>query len=181
VKEVNQTGDIEWFWKAKDNFYPGPYENISMQGWTHANAVSRLPNGDTLVNLRNFNLTILVNSMGSIVWSYDWSLLGDDPHEPELLPNGNLLIALQWIPDDQIVEINMTTGDLVWSYGRQGMLFARDADRLPNNNTLVQAVVNDIPRIFEVTMDGDIVWEIIVKGMQLDQLSPGWFYKAHRK
>lgn len=180
VKEVNSTGDIVWFWKAKDHYYYPPYKDIYMQGWTHANAVTRLPNGNTLVNLRNFNLTVEVNSTGDVVWEYDWSSLGDDPHEPQVLSNGNILIALQGNAPNQAVEIKRATGVVVWEYWRENMIFTRDTNRLPNGNTLIVSVVDNSSKIFEVTPDGEIVWQIAIKGQIIKRYSPGWFYKAQR-
>jgi hypothetical protein len=49
VKEVNSRGEIVWSWRAKDAFNRAPYLKISNEGWTHTNAVTRLPNGNTLI------------------------------------------------------------------------------------------------------------------------------------
>ncbi len=180
VKEVNSLHTIVWSWKAKDYYFFDPYKNISMQGWTHANAVTRFQNGNTMINLRNFNLTVIVNSTGHIVRELNWTTLGDDPHEPEIQPNGNILIALQWTAPNQVVEIKNSISNVVWDYHRDNLTFARDADRLPNNNTLIVAVVRRSPKIFEVNPDGDIVWQLAVRGKYLSALSPGWFYKVER-
>ncbi|MFX1474255.1 MAG: aryl-sulfate sulfotransferase, partial [Promethearchaeota archaeon] len=59
--EVNPSGTIVWSWQAAPHYDVPPYDTISTQGWTHANAVHRLANGNTLINLRNFNLTVEVN------------------------------------------------------------------------------------------------------------------------
>jgi hypothetical protein len=180
VKEVNATGDIVWSWKAKDHYYYPPYKDIYMQGWTHANAVTRLSNGNTLINLRNFNLTVEVNTTGDVVWECDWSSLGDDPHEPQVLTNGNILIALQGNAPNQAVEIKKASKTVVWEYERENMIFTRDTNRLPNQNTLIVSVVDNSSKIFEVTSDGEIVWQIAIKGQKIERYSPGWFYKAQR-
>ncbi len=180
VKEVNTAGTIIWSWKAKDHYYYDPYKNISMQGWTHSNAVTRFQNGNTAINLRNFNLTVIVNNAGKVLKELNWSSLGDDPHEPEFHPNGNIVIALQWTAPNQVVEIKNTTSNVVWTYHRDNLTFARDADRLANNNTLIVGVVGNSPKIFEVTSDGEIVWQLAIRGKYLSTLSPGWFYKAER-
>ncbi|MFX1562867.1 MAG: aryl-sulfate sulfotransferase [Promethearchaeota archaeon] len=176
--EVHPNGTIVWKWLARDYFNIPPYDTISSQGWTHANAVTRMPNGHTLINLRNFNLTVEVNRTGHVIWQYDWSVFGRDPHEPEVLPNGNVLIAIQGDVPYQAVEINRTTGQVVWQYGRENMIFTRDADRLSNGNTLLVAIVNQRSKIFEVTSSGEIVWELAWGTM--NSPVPGWFYKAER-
>ncbi|MCP4589252.1 MAG: PQQ-binding-like beta-propeller repeat protein [bacterium] len=182
AKEVTPAGELVWSWSAKDEFDVDPYAEIYREGWTHANAVTRLKNGNTLVSLRNFNLTVEVDPQGEVVWSFDWSTLGgDDPHEPEALPDDHLLICLQHDTPHQAVEIDRDTGEVVWEFFVEGMRTARDADRLPNGNTLIQAVMmpDDESVIFEVTAGGEIVWQLKLKDSPATG-TPGWFYKAQR-
>jgi hypothetical protein len=61
----------------------------------------------------------------------------------------------------RVLEINPVTLELVWSYSA-GNFFATNisgAQRLPNGNTLITEGPDG--RIFEVTTDGDIVWEYV--------------------
>ncbi len=183
VKEVNPEGEIVWEWYAKDHFYRNPYLDIYLQGWTHTNAVTRLSNGNTLISLRNFYLTVEVNPEGEVVWSFDWSVFGEDvdPHEPEILPNNNLLIALPHDSPYQAVEIDRDTGETVWTFSMPRLRSTRDADRLPNGNTLLVGVLTheDESTIIEVTPDGEIVWQLGAKSSPVGR-NPGWFYKAQR-
>jgi hypothetical protein len=185
VKEVNPQGQVVWSWRAKENFYHPPYDNIWDQGWTHANAATRMANGNTLVNLRNFNLTVEVNPSGQVVWSYDWSVFGDnaDPHEPELEPDNHIVIALQNNSPYQIVEINRATGENVWTYENSNLRTTRDADRLPNGNTLIVTVYTGAPggesRIMEITQDKEVVWQLGIKNAPVGHAA-GWIYKADR-
>lgn len=187
VKEVNPQGELVWEWYAKDHFDIAPYDTIDRQGWTHANAVTRLENGDTLISLRNFSLTVEVTPKGSVSWSFDWTSLFDgappmgyNPHEPEILPENHLLICLHDTPY-QVVEIDRDTGELVWKYYRERLRTARDSDRLPNGNTLIVGVIAgpEDSVIFEVTPEGEIVWQLKLKDVPARR-SPGWFYKAQR-
>ncbi|MBN1490250.1 MAG: hypothetical protein JXA69_10055 [Phycisphaerae bacterium] len=61
------------------------------------------------------------------------------------------------------------------------MRTARDADRLPNGNTLIQAVAmpGDDSVIMEVTPSGEVVWQLKYKDSPATG-TPGWFYKAGR-
>ena len=175
VKEINPKGEIVWSWYAKDHFYKPPYKDIYREGWTHTNAVTRLPNGNTLISLRNFNLTVEVDPPGSVVWSFDWGILGLHPHEPEILPNGNMLIALR-IPH-RVIEIDRETEAIVWEFEKTGVKVIRDADRLPNGNTLIV----ERTKILEVTPNGKVVWQLGVKGVTGEMKDkPRWFYKAER-
>ncbi len=181
IKEINESGSLVWSWRAYDYFYNDTYKNVFREGWTHCNSVTRMSNGHTLINLRNFNMTIEVNQSGDIVWSYNWTKYGTDPHEPELLPNDNLLIGLQWDPVYNVVELNRSTGDVVWNFTLENLRTVRDADRLPNNNTLIQGVISgsEESTIIEVTPDGEIVWQLNLKNAPAIH-SPGWFYRAQR-
>jgi hypothetical protein len=164
VIEVDPQGKIVWSWYANSAYDKAPYSSLYNQGWTHINAVTRLPNGNTWVDLRNFNITAEVNRLGAVVWQYDWSPIGQNPHEPELQPNGNILVNLHPQPI-QIVEINPKTSEIVWRYKIEGNPSfhpeTRDADRLPNGNTLI----NNGVRLIEVTPSKEIVWQLTVKSL----------------
>lgn len=148
VKEINPKGKTVWAWYAKDHFYKPPFKDIYREGWTHVNAVTRLPNGNTIISLRNFDLTVEVDPRGSVVWSFDWKPFGNNPHEPEIQPNGNILIAVHRHPEwDMAIEIDRKTGEVVWQFTKPRMRITRDVDRLPNGNTLIVAGTE----IFEVT------------------------------
>lgn len=187
VKEINPEGKVVWSWYAKDEFYKEPYKDIYEHGWTHANAVTRLSNGNTVICLRNFYLTIEVNSEGTVVWSFDWSRFGRDidPHEPEILPNNNMLIAIQNDAPYQAVEIDRDTGETVWKFSYPKLRTTRDADRLPNGNTLLVGVIEGEEEsvILEVTPTGEVVWKLGLKNAPAKmgtRKGPGWFYKAER-
>ena len=192
VKEISPEGKIVWSWYARDHFYKSPYKDIQDEGWTHTNAVSRLPNGNTLISPRNFNFVVEVDPQGAVVRTLGEGLLYYQ-HDPVILPNGNLLSGSHRPPPAfaasirsyPALEIDLKTGEIVWEFKwpkglPQG---ARDADRLPNGNTLVQ---NGI-RIVEVTTEGEIVWQLRLKeaiekevqGTKLDYQRRG-FYKAER-
>lgn len=81
----------------------------------------------------------------------------------------------------QAVEIEWPSGTQLWSYAYpdNGLRTARDADRLPNGNTLIQGVLTDggESAILEVTPSGEIVWRLKLINASA-KLSPGFFYKA---
>ena len=61
----------------------------------------------------------------------------------------------------------------MWAYP------AKDDDRLPNGNTLITGST----KIVEVTTEGEIVWQLALKGITLvgpEQSSALGFYKAER-
>ncbi len=186
AKEVNSAGVVVWSWRAKTCFYKEPYINIRDGGWTHANAVERLPNGNTLISLRNFSFVAEVDSVGSLVKKIGEGIFYYQ-HDPHMLPNGNILAAGHRPPREiaaayksfPAMEIDPNTGQVLWKYG--GGLFdeqlPRDADRLPNGNTLITGTT----KIIEVTPAGEIVWQLRLKQNIPRQEWPGrGFYKAER-
>jgi len=88
------------------------------------------------------------------------------PHDAKLLPNGNLLIfdnglGRNW---SRVIEMNPLTKEIVWEYKAEppGNFYtaSRGANqRLRNGNTLITE--SDRARAFEVTTDGEIVWEFV--------------------
>ncbi len=197
VKEVDQDGNLVWEWYAEDTF--GENENLSSieeEGWTHINAVQRFENGNTMVSLRNFQMTAIINPNGEIVKQFNWKSLGygnlPEPHEPVVYENeGTIMVCLQNDSTYEVLEVDLETGEEVWSYDHPTLRTARDCDLLPNGNVLITAVnmiedtqadndySNDISTIIEVTPDGEVVWQLVHRLIK-DGVSPGWFFKAER-
>jgi uncharacterized protein (UPF0248 family) len=178
VKEINREGKIVWAWYAKDHFYKLPYKDIYNEGWTHTNAVSRLPNGNTLISPRNFNFLIEVDPEGSVVRTIGEGIFRNQ-HDPELLHNGNILVANHRRPH-RAIEIDPRTNEIVWKSAgfERNAAPVRDADRLPNDNTLITGTT----KIVEVNKENEIVWQLTLDDVQLDprKLRGLGFYKAQR-
>jgi len=182
AKEVSPDGEVVWSWHAKDHFDQEPYRGIDDHGWTHNNAVERLENGNTLLSPRNFGLLVEVDPSGSVVRTMGEGLL-HNAHDPELLPNGNILVA-NHVKPQAAIEFNPDTGEVVWQFaptfkGKGGFVIPlRDADQLPNGNVLITGY----GIIYEVTREGEIVWQLVLKDKQT--ALEGWhnlgFYKAQR-
>lgn len=189
VKEVDTQGNLVWSWKPLDHYNSLPYNEVDYQGWVHNNAVTRLENGNTMISPRNFDMTIIVDSLGKPVWEYQWQDLYTNattfpafyPHEPEINPDGTLIVCLQNESPYEVVEINQNTGMPVWEYHRDNFRTCRDADRLPNGNVLVVGVMTDTNEsvIFEVTPGKEIVWQLRLYQIPVNK-RPGHFFKAQR-
>jgi hypothetical protein len=179
VKEINPEGRIVWAWYARDHFSKTLYRNVYDEGWTHTNAVSRLPNGNTLISPRNFNLLVEVGPRGSVVRTIGKGILHYQ-HDPHVLPSGHILVANHRRPH-QAIEIDPESNTIVWlSPGfERDAAPVRDADRLPNGNTLITGAT----KIVEVTPEGEIVWQLELRGdrfrNQRDRTGLG-FYKTQR-
>ncbi len=100
-----------------------------------------------------------------------WLLEGDwqGPHDVRLLPSGRLLLFDNLgrdpkvaEPFSRILEVDPTGGKIQWEYRSSppAQFFSRvcgSSNRLPNGNTLVTETTQG--RAFEVTPDGQTVWE----------------------
>jgi hypothetical protein len=179
VKEISPKGKIVWAGYAKEHFYTSPYKDIYHEGWTHTNAALRLPSGNTLISLRNFNLVVEVDPRGSIVRTLGEGIFRYQ-HDPELLPNGNILVANHHKPH-RAIEFDPRARKVVWQSAgfERDAASVRDADRLPNGNTLITGST----KIVEVTTGGEIVWQLALKGITFERPEEKrtlGFYKAER-
>jgi hypothetical protein len=112
-----------------------------------------------------------------------------EAHAPELQPNGNILLydnggtardfsrVLELAIDEEAM-----TAEIAWEYpggladDPWSTLAMGDADRLANGNTLVTAgslIAGDSPsRVFEVTPDGTMAWELWMSGAGEELAAP---------
>ncbi len=125
--------------------------------------------GDLMICLRSLNLVFAVSpSKGKIVWATTgpWGF----PHDPDPLPNGNLLVfdncyASGMHDGSRVLEYDPRgAGSVVWQYAGSETDPFRSTIRsvqqlLPNDNVLITE--SDLGRIFEVTRSGEIVWEYV--------------------
>ncbi|MFC1905247.1 aryl-sulfate sulfotransferase [Chloroflexota bacterium] len=175
VKEVNSQRQIIWSWYARDHFYKPPFSKIYDQGWTHTNAASRLPSGNTLISMRNFNFIAEVDAKGAAVGTIGEELLHYQ-HDPEVLPNDNILVVDHSEPH-RLVEIDTKTGQLIWEFKVPRQL-VRDTNRLPNGNILITGGTI----IIEITPQSEVVWRLELKDLVLEKREAAGrgFYKAER-
>ncbi|AQT68369.1 Arylsulfotransferase (ASST) [Anaerohalosphaera lusitana] len=85
-------------------------------------------------------------------------------HHPTVIPNGNMLIFDNGIRNgfSRILELDPSTSEIIWSYnegGGEDFFSPRKGanQRLANGNTLITE--SDRSRVFEVSPEGEIVWE----------------------
>jgi hypothetical protein len=119
-----------------------------------------------------------VDPEGEVVGNYGAEIFVAQ-HDPEMLPNGHILLCNHSKPH-RAIEFDPKTGKIVWqSAGFElNATPVRDANRLPNGNTLITGST----KIVEVTAEGEIVWQLALKDITfsgIDAASLG-FYKADR-
>lgn len=190
VKEVAPDGRVVWSWNGLADYDRAPFAEIDSEGWMHVNSVTRLANGNTLVSMRNFNTVAEVGHNGRVIreWTFrgkdrrtgvqtDGKIEGERNHEPEMLDNGHMLLALR--RPNRFVEFDLETQKVIWSWSHPGgereLELNREANRLPNGNTLGSAG----NKLIEIAPDGTIVWQMIAAGG--GDRNPRKFHKAIRR
>jgi uncharacterized protein (UPF0248 family) len=162
------TDEVVWefrFERIYDREDGGDYTD----DWTHVNDVDRVGDGEFMVSPRNMDQVLLINRSTKEV---EWALGADDnhsilheQHNPTYLEgeDGTPTVLVADSENDRVVEYARTDGtwERTWELGVGGnMNWPRDADRLPNGNTLVVDSLNH--RVMEVTPTGEVVWEYYV-------------------
>lgn len=163
VVEVDWDGNVYWRWNATEELDQKSILGVDPAlllhaDYTHLNAATRLPNGDTLISLRNQNLILIVDYEKNIKWSYGGAVLHHQ-HDPLLLNSTHILIPDGGTRAGRVLIVNMLTQEIVWQPDLD-LKRVRDANLLPNGNFLL--VDTSHWRIIEVTPDGEIVWELKV-------------------
>ena len=163
----NRTSDeVEWSWYFREHYdrsVGGPYA----EDWTHVNDVDAVGDRYLLASPRNFDQAILVDRRtGEIelkLGSHGDHDVLKRQHNPDYLESedGAPTFLVADSENERIVEYAREDGEWnrTWSAGGHETLnWPRDADRLPNGNTLIGDSRND--RVLEVTSDGEVVWEV---------------------
>lgn len=178
------TKSVEWQWRASQHYTPPT--NASERDWLHINDVDHLGDERFLISVRNANqLLVIERDQGVVeVVNRDRSasndgncrgvrnnqLVGDDircgspeilnhQHNPQWLGDGRVLVADS--ENDRVVELERRDGrwEIAWvDHGANGQRYdwPRDADRLPNGNTLITDTRGG--RLVEVDRNGSVVW-----------------------
>ncbi len=125
---------------------------------------SRFLPGNLLVCFRNVNqVAVMEKDTMRILWAWGEGEL-QWPHYPVMLESGNILIYDNGVVREhsRVIEVNPLSGEIEWEYrGDPPETFYSEtrgaAQRLPNGNTMI--CDSGSGRVFEVTRDGDTVWE----------------------
>ena len=173
--EMTTSGQVVWEWRSWEHLDPEIDRITAVQDprteWTHANGLAELPDGNIVLSFRHISTVIIIDrKTGKIIWK-----LGAPPlsgqHAPTPLPNGNLLLFDNGphrldhsMSFSRVIEVELATKQIVWKYQeqREYEFFSprmSNAQRLPNGNTLICEA--DFGRLFEVTSEGELVWEYV--------------------
>lgn len=180
--EVNRAGQVVWTWRSIEHLGglipPDPPHPDDV---THSNSIQEIPDnpwyragdnrfrpGNILLSARNLSTILIVDRQtGQMVWSYR-----DLDHQHEALMNGpdlpepgkiqvfnNRLRSFLIDRQTEILEIDPRDGTVGWRYKSPGFYSPTSGSQqaLPNGNVLVTSTRGY--RIFEITRQGELVWE----------------------
>lgn len=172
IREVDEGGAVVWerhlteFGTNRFALHP----NANRWSTGHTNTIVRLDDGNYLISSKVLNLLLIIDRETSeIAWHYQNDAMGGQ-HDAQPLDNGNLLCFANGaysrdLHHSQVWEIDPRTNEVVWQYRSKDnpqSFFSPHiggCQRLASGNTLVCEGAKGC--VFEVTPDGDIVWEYI--------------------
>jgi hypothetical protein len=173
VNEIAPDGTLVAQWRSWEHLSVDddrmcPLE--SRKEWTHANSLSLTHAGDWLISFRLTSTVAIVDpKTGAFKWKWGPDQLSHQHHASEL-PNGNVLLFdngchRRGAPSfSRVLEVDPRTNEIGWTYSDPTMLafysfMVSGCERLPNGNTLITEGASG--RLFEVTADGEVVWEYV--------------------
>jgi len=161
-------GAVTWEYRFADHPEQFPHAGGGEFGgdWTHNNDVEQVDDGVFMVSVRNFDQVVAIDrETKEIVWKLDADDDRDvlfEQHNPDYIEseNGTPTVLVADSENDRVVEYARIDGawERTWVLRGGGLAEPRDADRLPNGNTLV--VDRFGHRLLEVTPQGQVVWEM---------------------
>ncbi len=143
-----------------DIFHTNTVERLS---GIHADRSPAFRAGNVLISVREIDTIAIVDlEAEAVVWALtgQWSR----QHQPTLLENGNLLLFDNrgHFGMSKVIEFDPFTQEILWEYAGtpENGFYSKacgSSERLPNGNTLITE--SNGGRTFEVTAEGEIVWE----------------------
>lgn len=172
IFEVTPSGSVAWEWHAHEHMELEKYPIVAGQRrdeFAHANAICPLPDGNLMLSFRRLSTIIIIDRQTKkVTWEQrdeSWGM----QHDCERLDNGNITLFANGVtipsnPFSRVIEFDPVSRRNVWEYrGRPTYTFFSQhisgAQRLATGNTLI--CEGQWGRLFEVTREGDIVWEYV--------------------
>mgnify|MGYP001380652412 CR=1 FL=1 len=195
VKEITPAGEVVDEWRSWQALDPETDVICALEGrhqWTHQNALNLTASGDLLVSFRQIDTVGIVDrASGEFTWKWGPGRISHQ-HHPTYQDNGNVLLfdngPHRGGPTySRALEIDPATNLIAWEYtGSPPISFysyhISGAERQPNGNTLITEGAPG--RIFEVTQEGQIVWEYVnphrIEGVTIGSGAPNSVFRAHR-
>jgi len=165
-----ETEVVNWLWDAQSEF-PLESGHSFPNDWTHINDVEYIEDGRMegriMVSVRNQNRVVFLDREEGLL--ENWTLGGEndadvlnEQHNPDFIPKsqGGPAVLVADSENGQIKEFQREDGEWnrSWLWEDERIQWPRDADRLPNGNTLITDTHGN--RVMAINESGDIVWEV---------------------
>lgn len=175
IREVDRAGRLVWEWKAWEHLEPADFPihpGFGRYHWPLVNGLGVTVDGTVLMSLRTTSGVIGVDRATGAVKLRIPADVVSHQHAPVALANGNILIFDNGnfrrgahVAFSRVVEVNPVDNQVVWSYQDEMVnafytAFMGNAQRLWNGNTHITESATG--RLFEVTPEGEVVWEYII-------------------
>ncbi|MFB6160324.1 MAG: aryl-sulfate sulfotransferase [Haloferacaceae archaeon] len=154
---------VTWEWSFAAHFPASTADGMDGD-WTHVNDVDPVGEDRLLVSPRNFDQVLLIDrttkEIALRLGADDRTEILHAQHNPDYLrgENGTPTLLVANSEADEVVEYARRDGEWTRTWAlRSNLTWPRDADRLPNGNTLVVDSLGH--RVVEVTPRGRVVWE----------------------
>lgn len=191
--EVDENSKVVWEWigwqhadPEIDTFFP-----FSTRSHWHTNAIWKCKDGTVITSPRNLSMIHRIDpKTNKIVKRYGKGIIWGQ-HDTRELDNGNVmcfdngLTRPGYAPaHSKVVEMDGDTGEVVWEYKADIpssflSLYAAAAEREPNGNTLICSSATG--RLFEVTKEGELVWEFVNPIMSIKRgVWGGFIFRGQR-
>ncbi|WP_408958230.1 arylsulfotransferase family protein [Natrinema sp. 74] len=165
-----ETEIVDWLWDAQSDF-PLEGGHSYPRDWAHINDVEYIESGQMegriMVSLRNQDQVVFLDRQKGLL--ENWTVGGENEHDilneqhnPDYIPEsqGGPAVIVADSENAQIKEFQRENGEWnrTWTWEDDQIQWPRDADRLPNGNTLIADTHGN--RVLEVNESGDIVWQV---------------------
>jgi len=161
--------------------------------WTHLNSMALTPEGDYLLSFRLTDTIAIVDAAsGALKWRWGPRVLSHQ-HHASWLPNGHILVfdngchRLRHPAFSRVLEVDPAAkagSEIVWEYKAPTVLafysfMVSGCERLAGGNTFITEGATG--RLFEVTPQGDVVWEYVSPFVLPSKFGPTpAIFRAHR-
>jgi hypothetical protein len=182
LQEVDRRGRVVWEWRSLDHIDSFPTWDRERKDPTHINSIQELPPnrhfdggderfrpGNILLSARHLNAIFIIDKRsGEVVWQYTGNLdyqheatmvAPGEPGEGRILVFNNNRHNRNGYRRSLIHSIEPPTGEISWEYGSKFFFssVAGTVQKFVGPNVVIASSHGG--RIFEVTPDGEIVWE----------------------
>lgn len=175
IREVDRSGHVVWEWKAWEHLNPEDFPihpGFGRYHWPLVNGLGVAADGTVLMSLRTTSGIIGVDKLSGSVKLHIPPSVVSHQHAPVVLDNGRILTFDNGnfrdgahVAFSRVLEIDPLTNEVAWCYQDEMVnafysAFMGNAQRLWNGNTHITE--SSTGRLFEVTPQGEVVWEFIL-------------------